>query len=714
MQKLMVILISFFTSPILFAGAKDRPFVQDYSIKYQVSPELAGARFSRLLIDRNGVVYVLSDFGVARTYGKTLVLDRSFRPLARKHTLNLGLFQGNLFYLFPERLLSNAEAGRYLFHLPNYRYNDFEINSKGEALLLGDEDFLLLQMNTGEKRSLPRPPGKQRSRPVAAAGAFYVAIDSTIYRIHGQKPLPFYPVRSHKITALAYAHPRLWVGTGEGYFALNAQTGEQVLSLQTRLPWRHITCFVPSKQGLWVGTTRGAFLKKTTGQTNYYASKRWLPDDFVIDMAPDANGNMFILTRTGLAKIAFREMTLAEKARHYQHILRSRHIRMGFCGETRLRIPGEVATGEIVDSDNDGLWSAMYMAAEAFRFAVTGNPEAQKNAWETFAALERLESITPIEGFPARSFERIGFKFADRDRWHPTADREWDWKGTTSSDEFVGHIFGYAVMYETVAKTPQERQRIVAVTERIMDHILRNHLYFIDIDGKPTLWGRWSPEYLNNIPFTVGDRRLNSVEIIGALQFAYAISGKQVYRKKAFELLNRHGYLRNIMNSMKNLRYTDHPLGDEWNHSDDELAFLAYWALYHYAFNDSLRQKFAETIDDHWQIEKIERNPLWNFIYASTGARDYDLEGALWTLREFPLDMVDWRVNNSYRKDLTLLPANFRNQESKELLPPDERRLMRWNGNPFTLDGGASGYSERTGETFLLPYWMGRYLKCIE
>jgi hypothetical protein len=34
---------------------------------------------------------------------------------------------------------------------------------------------------------------------------------------------------------------------------------------------------------------------------------------------------------------------------------------------------------------------------------------------------------------------------------------------------------------------------------------------------------------------------------------------------------------------------------------------------------------------------------------------------------------------------------------------------MKWNGNPFRLDGGGGGRGEDDGAFFLLPYWLGRY-----
>ena len=155
-------------------------------------------------------------------------------------------------------------------------------------------------------------------------------------------------------------------------------------------------------------------------------------------------------------------------------------------------------------------------------------------------------------------------------------------------------------------------------------------------------------------------------------------------------------------------------MGNEWNHSDDLLAFVNYWTLCRFAFNDTLRRAYAEAVRDHWELEKEERNPLWNFIYASTGAPAYDVEGAVWTLQTFPMDLINWTVTNSKRGDITRLPDNFRNQQTERLLPPDERAVMRWNGNPFVLDGGAGGTSELAGDEFLLPYWMGRYLRVIQ
>ena len=64
----------------------------------------------------------------------------------------------------------------------------------------------------------------------------------------------------------------------------------------------------------------------------------------------------------------------------------------------------------------------------------------------------RLEAITGIPGFPARSFIKVGADAQPEDgEWHDTPDKQWRWKGDTSSDEIVGHYFVYPIYYDLVA-----------------------------------------------------------------------------------------------------------------------------------------------------------------------------------------------------------------------------------------------------------------------
>src|SRR5690606_24530410 len=118
-----------------------------------------------------------------------------------------------------------------------------------------------------------------------------------------------------------------------------------------------------------------------------------------------------------------------------------------------------------------------------------------------------------------------------------------------------------------------------------------------------------------------------------------------------------------------------------------------------------------EAIIDHWEAERPEKDGAWNIFTAMVGIEKFDLKEAIWYLQEYPLDLINWKVSNSHRKDLNFWTPNFRNQTLDKVLPPDELRITRHNANRFGLDGGGNGNAENSaGDIWLFPYWMGRYL----
>jgi hypothetical protein len=190
--------------------------------------------------------------------------------------------------------------------------------------------------------------------------------------------------------------------------------------------------------------------------------------------------------------------------------------------------------------------------------------------------------------------------------------------------------------------------------------------------------------------------------ILAFLQTAYHFTKDDIYKEKAFELINEHGYDDNANRPATIIGYVEgEDLSDKWNHSDDRMYFLTIPAFVNYSFSEEQRQKHFESARSHWEIERVEKNPLWNFLYAMIGGSDYDLDSSIWWLKEYPMDLIRWTADNNERKDITKLEPNFRSQEFAEILPPDE------------INRGGGGLSESSPSDFLLPYWTGRYLKII-
>ena len=95
--------------------------------------------------------------------------------------------------------------------------------------------------------------------------------------------------------------------------------------------------------------------------------------------------------------------------------------------------------------------------------------------------------------FPARSFINVKSDAQPGDgEWHDTPDKEWRWKGDTSSDEIVGHYFVYPLYLELVADEA-EKPALRAVIDRITNHILDNNYQLIDVDGQKTTLGLVGP-----------------------------------------------------------------------------------------------------------------------------------------------------------------------------------------------------------------------------
>jgi len=98
---------------LLAAPIPDVPFWQDVAVRIHHAPELTNAIFSKLCVDKENTVYVLSSKGVARVFDDTLTLDKSYRPFAGRIAKDIALTpQGDLAYRFDEGWLSNGATSQ--------------------------------------------------------------------------------------------------------------------------------------------------------------------------------------------------------------------------------------------------------------------------------------------------------------------------------------------------------------------------------------------------------------------------------------------------------------------------------------------------------------------------------------------------------------------------------------------------------------------------
>jgi len=477
-------------------------------------------------------------------------------------------------------------------------------------------------------------------------------------------------------------------------------------------------------------------VRSTSGEDpwawSFYGGHRYLPDNAVISFEGEEGDEdssvVLVVCSTGLSLMDVSLWTLEEKAAAVETFQNPRHNRHGMTTQVDLMQYGDVDTYRQACSDNDGLWTSMTGMGQVYRYMVTGSEAARTEAWTNFEAIEMM-AILPSDypHFPARSFatfeEAETLSGCSGDPWmNSTVKEGYVWKSTTSSDEIDGHLAFLPMLFDHIARTPEEKNRVYALIEGITGGILDNDLYLIDPStGKPTVWGFWNPDLVNDDPSHYSERGTNSIGILGYLASAYSITKDEKYQKTFWDLAINHGYIKNCLNGK-----IDNP--DEDNHSDNELLFQAYHILF-YALQrlpesdtSGVREEVQRMVDAlvpaiqrFWSIVKGEKSPMWLGIYGGTCGQPVtseEVSDSVWTLRRWAIDFIRWEIDNTNRWDVTDSPFHARDHEDQPLMrqirPPSERASHKWNSDPFVWTDD-NGMSEEMPSIWAYPYWLMRY-----
>ncbi|MFQ6677046.1 MAG: hypothetical protein ACE5D0_01890 [Fidelibacterota bacterium] len=596
----------------------------------------------------------------------------------------------------------------------------------------------------------------------------YIASGSGLYKKYNSKKVweQIFPSSGDRSWALNDCRSvvidsknRLWFASPQGVGVYDGQW--TLYEGKDGLPYNDFTKMAAGPDGdVWFGTHKGA-IHFDGNSWEYRQGKRWLPDDDIHDVAVAKDGTVWFATSQGLSKIYKSEMTLAEKAEFYEDAIDKFHRRTPYeyVLDVSLSAPGDTSTWTQHDSDNDGLWTGMYGAAECFAYGATKDPKAKARAKKAFEALKFLGDVTqnapisPPPGFVARTilptsgpdpndgrlendqqthdhYDKLWKVYEPR--WPKSRDGKWYYKTDTSSDELDGHYFLYALYYDLVAETEAEKAEVREHVVRLTNHLINHDFQLVDHDGRPTRWARFNPDELNHSKNWFAERGLNSLSMLSYLAVAYHMTGNSKYRELSQWLNKEHGYAQNMID-MKFQRGVG-----TGNQSDDEMAMMAYYHLINYEWDPELKSRYAFSMYMNWMLLAPELNPFFNFTFraATTGLNfsdawgTYDLaphkkwlEESVETLVRFPLDRFNWRHENSQRIDLLKLHSwnrTFDGDNSRKgyrvdgkVIPVDECFFNHWNRDPWTLNTGGNGQELADGTVFLLPYYMGLYYNFI-
>lgn len=541
---------------------------------------------------------------------------------------------------------------------------------------------------------------------------------------------------SDYVTCVDYdAAGNVWVGTDKGMCVYDDK-GYWLDSQNTLgLPSASITGMATDCDGNRYYATTTGLIYQHNGILTYYGYKRWLPNPYATDVVVSKDGKTIcVATKGGLSIIEKKMMTLEEKAIYFRNMAEKYNVRKdGYClgrNLARCGIPDE-NEGSIEVSDNDGLWTGLYLSGLCYEYAVTKNEEVLNLARRSLKAMIKLTTITEKEGFTARALryaDEYEFQQSDNiEEWTLVQNDTIEWLGETSSDEMTGHFYAYANYFDLCANE-EEKKELAEVVRKIMDHIIENDFHLVDIDGKPTTWANWNPADLNNNHKWIYEKGTNSLEILSFLKTAEHITGDKKYAKVFDDLLSNYHYGMNVMQ----YRIPDgHVL-----HIDDQLCFTTVVPLLRYVEDPSVRSLITMGLTHHWKDERSEKNALFNIVYGTLTGESCDLEVIIDELVDFPLDLISWEVYNSHRDDLNwnLAPQELGMvPQLHEPLEPHERRICNNDGNRFVCDCGcedilnivkddnpnsrpmypgvgcSKGMTLDVGINYMHPYWMARY-----
>lgn len=505
----------------------------------------------------------------------------------------------------------------------------------------------------------------------------------------------------------------LWVGADEGAYLYDYKDGwvghDKIACLPAEKVYAITTC---GDGSMLLGTDAGA-VHIQSGAAKYLPATRYAAATDVRAVA-ESGGTLYTGAEGGAVAVRTRRMTLEEKEEILFDMTEAYFPRKdGFVVRIHGLGPDGLHPGVCCNpSDNDGLHTQTYLTALALRWARTGDKRALAAARRSMKAMLLLMRVSGVKGFPARAVRypdepdwgvNLGSDKPGAE-WHRTADGKTEWLGETSSDEVTGHYLGFSVYYDLCATAAEKKQIRTAVCD-LTDHILDHGGYLHDIDGKPTSWACWAPEALNHDSMWMWEKGVNSLEMLAYLKVAHHVSGDAKYDERYRSLIRDHHFL---LNAAYHKRADGHAC-----HIDDNLALLAAYTLLRLEDDPAVRAYLLMGLTAHFEYERREHSPGLCFLYGACTGRPCDVDEAVQTLRDFPLDLVQRTMVNRNRKGLAMDDEPLYWGEEPHLLYPlawDERPLRR--NDPFAFEGGHASSAIPATE-YLFFYELGRALGVI-
>jgi len=431
------------------------------------------------------------------------------------------------------------------------------------------------------------------------------------------------------------------------------------------------------------------------------------------------------------------DATLAELAAEFDRVAREDHL----CPDgllRNIRLTDDLSAVEHwKHHPNVILWSGMYLASQAFRYAVTGEAEAVENARKVVAGMKDSTRVTGIEGLYCRSMYKPGVAYdydgSGSEVWVDSAAlgyEGWRWNHDASKDGYDGMMFGYAAALEHFddAELLAEVKLLVA---EVAAHLMKNDLQIIDHTGEPTEHGRMYHSAWDDAP------GFNAMLLSSWIKIA-AEAGPDAELDDFY-----YGCLMETRDGVVcSLPPTDADLGTyirtmedllwlwltgcKQNYDNFDMCYQAMYPLLRRERDPDLRARLQAVLRDgmfhsdnpqHQTISEIG-NSFFTFAYVGLSGVHADdpiagpaVDDAVCTLKSFPPIKFDRAIPAGTQEEVCR--TRLDEPAAAEIIPLAEYHFDNylWRLDFFEIQEERSEDRQMvfSPEDFLVAYWLGRY-----
>lgn len=431
----------------------------------------------------------------------------------------------------------------------------------------------------------------------------------------------------------------------------------------------------------------------------------------------------------------YRRMPLAAKADYFDWELWRYHLNPLEQVSNRVILPAEPGQPPLdVPGSDTSTWNGALLAALAYQYAVTRQPETLAHIETLLRGLHRYQEITGASGLLCRSMCLADNpRGADLTAATDASGRELRYRGDPAKGTYNQVAAGYATLLALVGDDLTEASRrlarddLAALALHLIDHDYR----VTGADGRPTSYGDLTPVVAGvGVPFNA---QVAYQIVAAARTFPPDDPAQRARLESAFSYLRHrhHAYYANPWRSLVQPQKVAASPFIKGMNDKFHVHTAAFVGLRLEEFAAARDARAVERDFQHqlgqtmfWTMDAIggERNALANFMWAAIAADPAAFE----TIVEHKRNTARGRLEAGLLEGVEQLrrfPLNrfiYAGQESElpdvqwaEAYRPDD---FRWKCNPravWTITGPMTG-EIYCAIDYLYAYWLMRYFKLDE